>query len=198
MYIALEARLHRRRPNTVEAGTTADSFESALATLGNRRRSADLAARVIRATVELPPGRATEWLAAGSTKPRELATALVERIEADPECFDALASAGGRRRPAPGALAVLATELAPDTARALAALHLLALGKRPATPAATAWAAQLLLRTPHATGAAISGNRWPGPWMQRRAPAPALAGTALRLVRYRLRRNTWPSPDASL
>ena len=86
----------------------------------------------------------------------------------------------------------------PDTARALAALHLLALGKRPATAAATAWAAQLLLRTPHATGAAISRNRWPGPWMQRRTPAPALAGRALRLVRYRLRRNRWPSPDASL
>ena len=198
MYIAIEARLHRRQPNTVEAGTTADSFESALATLGRRRRSTDPDAMAIRITVELPPGRATEWLAAGSTKPRELAIALVERIEADPERFDALASAGGRRRPAPGALAVLATELAPDTARALAALHLLALGKRPATTVATAWAAQLLLRTPHATGAAISRNRWPGPWMQRRTPAPALAGTALRLVRYRLRCNSWPSPDASL
>ena len=198
MYIALEVRLHRRRPDTVEAGTTADGFESALATLGKRRRSADPDATIIRTTVELPPGRATEWLAAGSSKPRELAIALVDRIEADPERFHALASAGGRRRPAPGALAVLATELAHDTAPALAALHLLALGKRPAAAAATAWAAQLLLRTPHATGAAISRNRWPGPWMQRRTPAAARAGTALRLVRYRLRRNRWPSPDASL
>ena len=198
MYVALEARLHRRRPDSVEAGTTADSFESALATLGKRRRGADADAAIIRTTVELPPGRATEWLAAGSTKPRELAIALVERIEADPERFDALASAGGRRRPAPGVLAVLATELAPDTARALAALYLLALGKRPTTTAATAWAAQLLLRTPHATGAAIRRNRWPGPWMQRRTPAPARPGTALRLLRYRLLRNGWPSPDASL
>ena len=198
MYIALEARLHRRRPVTVEAGTTADSFESALAALGNRRRSADPDASVIRMTVELPPGSAPGWLAAGSTKPRELAIALVERIEADPERFDALASAGRRRRPAPGALAVLATELAPDTARALAALHLPALGTMPVAAAATAWAAQLLLRTPHATGAEISRNRWPGPWMQRRTPALAPAETALRLVRYRLRCHRWPSPDTSL